>query len=409
MCWVLTLPADAQVEAASKHQALLVNVEHRFYGDSYPTADSSTANLRFLSSEQALADLARLISFLKDEYETPASKVVTFGGSYPGDLSAWFRLKYSSIAVGAVASSAPLHAVLDMSSYMDVVASATVELTGDTKCNEALAAAAAHVASLAAGGIGSAGMQQLEKDFNTCSPIASELDLSVLLSDLMGNIQGVVQYNNPNSPVNVVTICAALTAPGDSYANFVALSATFHSTCEDASWADSIAILADVAPNGNAARSWTYQTCAEFGYYQTTNSPNQPFHAWTQLNLGFSREICRAAFDGWSADPDVRWTEETYGGTAIDATNILFGSGTVDPWHSLGVTDESVMKSDSLIVAFMHGTSHCRDLYAPADTDPADVKAAHALTASAIESWLGGPAATAPKDVDRLIAATRRR
>ena len=50
------------VTAAVKHQALLLNVEHRFYGDSYPTSDSSTANLQFLSSEQALADLARIIS-----------------------------------------------------------------------------------------------------------------------------------------------------------------------------------------------------------------------------------------------------------------------------------------------------------------------------------------------------------
>ena len=109
------------VSEAVKHQALLLNVEHRYYGDSYPTADSSTSNLQFLSSEQALADLARIISFVKDEYETPNSKVISWGGSYPGCLSAWFRLKYSSIAVGAIASSAPVRAVLDMSSYMEVV------------------------------------------------------------------------------------------------------------------------------------------------------------------------------------------------------------------------------------------------------------------------------------------------
>lgn len=42
---------------------------------------------------------------------------------------------------------------------------------------------------------------------------------------------------------------------------------------EDASWADTIQYLS--APQNdptNAARPWTYQTCNEFGYYQTTDS-----------------------------------------------------------------------------------------------------------------------------------------
>ena len=42
---------------------------------------------------------------------------------------------------------------------------------------------------------------------------------------------------------------------------------------EDASWADTIEYLS--APQNdasNAARPWTYQTCNEFGYYQTTDS-----------------------------------------------------------------------------------------------------------------------------------------
>jgi hypothetical protein len=30
-------------ELAQQHRGLLVNVEHRFYGDSFPVADSSTA------------------------------------------------------------------------------------------------------------------------------------------------------------------------------------------------------------------------------------------------------------------------------------------------------------------------------------------------------------------------------
>ena len=54
--------------------------------------------------------MARFISFLKKDLQTDGSKVVTVGGSYPGNLAAWFRLKYPSVTVGSIASSAPVTA-----------------------------------------------------------------------------------------------------------------------------------------------------------------------------------------------------------------------------------------------------------------------------------------------------------
>lgn len=49
---------------AQSNQGLLVNLEHRFYGESYPTIDMSTSNLKYLSADQALADLARFIGII---------------------------------------------------------------------------------------------------------------------------------------------------------------------------------------------------------------------------------------------------------------------------------------------------------------------------------------------------------
>lgn len=43
---------------AEEHQALLVDLEHRFYGESHPTADMSDDNLKYLTSLQALEDLS---------------------------------------------------------------------------------------------------------------------------------------------------------------------------------------------------------------------------------------------------------------------------------------------------------------------------------------------------------------
>ena len=43
---------------AKKFGAALVSPEHRYYGKSSPFEDLTTENLRFLSSKQALSDLA---------------------------------------------------------------------------------------------------------------------------------------------------------------------------------------------------------------------------------------------------------------------------------------------------------------------------------------------------------------
>ncbi len=57
----------------------------RFYGKSHPTSDMSVKNLSFLSSEQALADLASFIAAMNEVYHLPiGTRWISFGGSYPG-------------------------------------------------------------------------------------------------------------------------------------------------------------------------------------------------------------------------------------------------------------------------------------------------------------------------------------
>ena len=113
-------------ELARAHGALVLALEHRFYGESRPTADLSDASLAFLTSAQALADLARFIAHVNalspgapDAASSPPltlaastarSRWIAFGGSYPGNLATWLRLRYPALVAGAVGSSAPVFA-----------------------------------------------------------------------------------------------------------------------------------------------------------------------------------------------------------------------------------------------------------------------------------------------------------
>mmetsp|Transcript_10790 Transcript_10790/g.16409 ORF Transcript_10790/g.16409 Transcript_10790/m.16409 type:complete len:496 (-) Transcript_10790:218-1705(-) len=382
-------------DLAQQHKAIMVNVEHRFYGESYPTADMSTENLAYLSSQQGLADLARIIPHVKKQYNTESSTVVTVGGSYPGNMAAWFKLKYPHVTAGSIASSAPLIAKANFEEYMEVVGDALVYFSGQ-QCFDAFTAAAEDVAKLSSQGPGSEGYSQLEKDFKTCSPMQSTRDLAILLSDLMGNIQGTVQYNNEhNGVMNVTDICATMLTPGKSpYDNFVALSADFLASygleCEDASWKDTIAYLSAIQKDpDNNGRPWTYQTCNEFGYYQTTDSKNQPFHSWTELNMDFYRDMCYESFDGWKSDPQTEWMNEVYGDIHIDGTDIIFPAGTIDPWHALGITNSTPpLPQPTEKELYILGTAHCNDLYAPANSDPQSLTDARAVIADQVALWV---------------------
>lgn len=84
------------------HGASLLVVEHRYYGESQPYPDWSTENLVHLNSEQALADLAELLTA---QGAGADKKTLVIGGSYPGALSAWFRVHYPHIALASWSSS----------------------------------------------------------------------------------------------------------------------------------------------------------------------------------------------------------------------------------------------------------------------------------------------------------------
>eukprot|EP00939_MAST-03C_sp_MAST-3C-sp1_P000373 g373.t1 len=133
------------LRSAKENNAIAIILETRYYGRSRPTPDTSVANLKFLTSSQMVNDFITFYKFATQKWnltspidvhvppgyrptpKTPSSLSrgngdppvlpafpfnpwFLFGHGFGGTLAAWSAETLSSVVVGAIVSSAPVHA-----------------------------------------------------------------------------------------------------------------------------------------------------------------------------------------------------------------------------------------------------------------------------------------------------------
>jgi hypothetical protein len=338
--------------------------------------------LAYLSSQQALADAANFIVQFKQNYPN-AGPVIVFGGSYPGNLASWFRLKYPHLAKASIASSAPVLAVLDMTTYLDVVGESLTKLAGIT-CDQNIQLATNQIESLLSN---MTGKQAISRYFNTCTIIQTDLDVANFMSTIMGFFMETVQYNTDlPTMIDIQSLCAIMDDSTKSLIDrYVAVAQLYtEGQCIDIAYTSMISQLQVTTPmaTGVGLRQWTYQTCTEFGYFQSTDSPNQPFG--TLVPISFFTGICRDAF-GFNWLPRIAETNGYYGGKNPGGSRVLFVNGGLDPWSSLSVTKTI---SPDLPALFIAGTSHCANMFLPKAGDPPSLPIAQEQIRQQIHTWI---------------------
>ncbi|XP_044268918.1 putative serine protease K12H4.7 [Tribolium madens] len=394
----------AWVNYAEKYGALMFQLEHRYYGKSHPTDDLSTKNLKYLTSQQALADLATFITAMNEKYNLPSDvKWIAFGGSYPGSLAAWLRFKYPHLVHGSMSASGPLLAQVDFKDYFRVIKESLATHSDD--CVTAVQQGIDQIGVLLKQAIGQANLNEL---FKLCDPIQNsvnnEKDISNLYETIADDFAGVVQYNKDNrvgSPaganITIDVVCDIMVnqtigPPVNRLAkvNEVLLNA-YDQKCLDYNYDKMINNLRNVSWDSEASeggRQWTYQTCTEFGFYQTSDYEPQIFS--DQFSVDFFIQQCTDIF-GSIYDEDflndvIDRTNTYYGGLDIEVSNVVFVHGSIDPWHALGITKTIDENAPAI---YIEGTAHCANMYPPADTDLPQLKEAREQILSLIGTWLG--------------------
>ncbi|KAH8397566.1 hypothetical protein KR222_010250 [Zaprionus bogoriensis] len=418
----------AWIHYAEHFGALCIQLEHRYYGQSHPTPDLSTNNLAYLSSEQALADLSSFVEAMRVKYAlADTQKWIAFGGSYPGSLAAWAREKYPQLIHGAISSSGPLLAQVDFKEYFEVVKASLASYK--PACVEAVGRGFAQVEILLKHMIG---QRNLDEKFKTCTPlkdsIENELDIANFFENLAGNFAGVVQYNKDNSPHATVTIdeiCELMlnASMGPPVTRLGAVNALLlnqsDTKCLDYKYSKMVSDMKNVSWDsemGKGMRQWTYQTCTEFGFYQTSENKSDTFG--NRFGVDFFIKQCMDIFsdhmNSQFLDKAVLQTNRYYGALKPNTTQVLYVHGSIDPWHALGLyvsansktptvyiegepsrSTSKLRYNDFSIYVTLAGTAHCANMYEPVQSDPPQLKEARNKILKYLAKLLDGYASSA--------------
>jgi hypothetical protein len=243
----------------------------------------------------------------------------------------------------------------------------------------------------------SSGRQQLSQTFNTCEPL-KEKDVFYFKVQLAQTLGSSDQFQNPPQwPLNVT--CGLMTSgnPITGWAQVMQQASGASSTsmrnsfplmrgesgCLDMNPEHWIAAMKETT---NQNRSWFWQKCTEFGFFQTSYNGTSPFF---NIELELQVALCGEVFNIPNMEPDVDWTNAQYGGWNQASSNVIFANGLLDPWHTL-----SIYEPEGQVQAVTFNCGHCGNMIAPTDEDTPSLVNARKQIKTFLESVLDSTGTT---------------
>ncbi|AQL00189.1 Putative serine peptidase S28 family protein [Zea mays] len=378
-------------EAAPRFAALVVFAEHRYYGESMPfgskaKAYSDSKSLAYLTAEQALADFAVLLTDLKRNLSAEGSPVVLFGGSYGGMLAAWMRLKYPHIAIGALASSAPIL------QFEDIVPSTIFyDLVSDDFRRESLSCFLTIKDSwkeLDDQANEQDGLLKLSKTFHLCQTLKTSGDLSDWLSSAYSYL-AMVDYPLPSEflmplPANPIKeVCRNIDSQPKGTGTLERIYAGVNVYYNYTGTVDCFDLNDD--PHGMGG--WDWQACTEMVMPMSYSEQRSMYPPYKFDYASYAEDCIKS----YGVRPRPKWITTEFGGHNITkvlenfGSNIIFFNGLLDPWSGGGVL-KNISESVVAIVAPL-GAHHI-DLRPATPDDPDWLVALRESELEIISGWL---------------------
>jgi len=138
---------------------------------------------------------------------------------------------------------------------------------------------------------------------------------------------------------------------------------------------------------------WGYQTCTEFGFYQTCDVGSKCFFTQGYDTVNASIANCQKQYGITSEKlyQNVAQSNAFYGGWRPQGSRVLYANGEVDPWHSLSVLP-TAQGGEPARAAFptlwVGGASHHAWTHPSLATDQPSVVAARATIRKTVTAFL---------------------
>lgn len=179
---------------------------------------------------------------------------------------------------------------------------------------------------------------KITESFNLCKPLELPIDTPHFFYEVSDIVAGLVQSHRPG---NIESACnfmkSKITEGKDEIEAFGAWVIQYEKECMNFNYKDYVEKFRNVTWGSVAnqqMRQWTYQTCAEFAWFQTSTSSDQIFG--TKYPLDYFYRICNDLFnDKFSKEMielNVKRTNIRYAGYSPDLTQVVFTNGGLDPW-----------------------------------------------------------------------------
>ncbi len=320
--------------------------------------------------------MAAFSDYLQAE-KFPGTPLLFFsiGGSYPGALSAFYRMAYPDKTVGSLSSSGVVNAILNFPEFDRVVAQALGEVCSDRLRNVTRAfEEALRVPAMAC----------VAKGLFGCDCDMWDTDFFYMLADGAAMVD---QY------ANKAVLCEALLdglGPDPSlfemvfgFANFTNLyyGRQFGSSC----FYDS-RCAGDVRRATLNERSWRWQKCSQLAYFQS--APAEDSLRSTQVTLEYHLEQCRRIFGDGVEKPSVEAINARFGGATPRAERVFYSDFSDDPWQAASVRAEVDAVNQPFELAVYDGAGHCSDLHASTPEDHPNLVKLRARFKRYLAQWL---------------------
>jgi len=356
---------------ASAFNATIVTTEHRFFGESVPTNDSSVANLKYHTVEQSLKDIVALIDYLRASPKFKSiSSVIAVGGSYSGALSAWIRKLYPERIHAAIAHSAVVNAFMDFPQYgiSDLVSLSSP----DSRCANVLAKF----------------MQALKRQYSeNKEQTFNAYNASVLNQDPLGDFTFMYYATILTTPVQTgdkQLTCKIIEELTDTYQNAsfssdqmavkllaaqVEKSVVSSDKMQNTAFSFSSLRNCTSGPECSVGqRPWWWLKCTQLGWFKTGPGSGLSSIPFQDMNVKKFLETCSYIFPSASLvnDQKIAAFNSLFGGAAqLNVTNVFFVDYSDDPWKIATTTSLverqswPLQETQPFMLLTCDGCSHC--------------------------------------------------